>query len=151
MNFCIDTLKLRAGCDKVNDSNDLCEKHYNDFIHFFTIRYNKCCDPFEIHCNKVTKKRKKVNKGKSLKVITYDFAKKHSLIPGARICKDCYTKANKSQSNINISFESESNISPFDESEVSRSRDTLNITLDESLEENEANLSTVDKISGKHT
>ena len=73
MNFCIDTLKLRAGCDKVNDSNDLCEKHYNDFIHFFTIRYNKCCDPFEIHCNKVTKKRKKVNKGKSLKVT--EFAK----------------------------------------------------------------------------
>ena len=70
---------------------------------------------------------------------------------GYRICKDCYTKANKSQLNINISFESESNISPFDESEVSRSRDTLNITLDESLEENEANLSTVDKISGKHT
>ena len=97
----------------------------------------------------MTKKRKRVNKGKSLKVITYDFAKKHSLIPGARICKDCYTKANKYQSNINISFESESNISPFDESEVSRSRDTLNITLDESLEENEANL-TLFKGGGGH-
>ena len=29
LNFCKDTLKLRAGCDKVNDSDALCEKHYN--------------------------------------------------------------------------------------------------------------------------
>ena len=40
LNFCKDTLKLRAGCDQVNDSVALCEKHYNDFINFFTIRYN---------------------------------------------------------------------------------------------------------------
>ena len=62
-----------------------------------------------------------------------------------------FYKSKQISSNINISFQSESNISPFYESKVSRSRDTLNITLDESLEENEANLITVDKIFGKHT
>ena len=78
--FCKDTLKQRAGFDKVGDSDSICDKHYDTLIKFFTKRCRKCCDPFQSHANSQRKKgRKKLSVAKLI-VITPEFAKKHEYI-----------------------------------------------------------------------
>ena len=144
-NFCKEILRQRAGADKVCDLDAICENHYDTFIKFFTKRCRKCCDPFEVHAKTKIKKRKKSSATeKALVVISLKFAKRHGLIPGKKICKRCYQRCFKESKNT---FESD--LLESNESSNEKSGDTLNLTLDESIEEPEVNTSPVDIIFGK--
>ena len=94
--------------------------------------------------------RKKSSANK-LVVITSQIAKSHGLIPGKKICKSCYRRCfNESKNTLqvrDVSFESDHLESI--ESSNEKSGDTLNLTLDESMEEPEVNTSPVDIIFGK--
>ena len=149
-NFCKEILKQRAGINEVCDSDAICEKHYDTFIKFFTFRCKKCCDPFEVHAKSKIKNSRKKSSANALIVISSKFAISHGLITGKKICKNCYQRANESKNTLqdrDVSFESDHLESI--ESSNEKSGDTLNWTLDESIEEPEVNTSPVDNIFGK--
>ena len=147
-NFCKEILKQRAGINEVCDSDAICQKHYDTFIKFFTYRSKKCCDPFEVHSKSKIKKRRKKSSANALILISSDFAISHGLIPGKKICKNCYRRCfNEAKNTLQVrdlSFESD-NLEAI-ESSNEKSGDTLNLTLDE---EPDVNTSPVDTLFGK--
>ncbi len=91
-----------------NESLDLCESHYNQYIRFYTLRRKYCCNT-KAHESKIVK---------GLRVIDDKFARKYGLIPGDKICKTCMTKFKKNYEIPSSSSEEESEKSDIGEVEI---------------------------------
>ena len=80
-----DLFLLRTKNEQLNKCcRYLCNKHYLDFVKFYSLRQKTCSDPYIIH--------KSVVSGDWLVEITLNDATKYpGLIPGRKLCHRCKT------------------------------------------------------------
>lgn len=70
-------------------SGKICKKHKNQYLDYYSAKHTSCCNPFQIHMNKVANR---------LSLIEFNLCKdafEHlsmTLVPGKKLCRACKAK-----------------------------------------------------------
>ncbi|KAH0549584.1 hypothetical protein KQX54_010599 [Cotesia glomerata] len=81
-----DRLLLKLRLNNANNISKICDHHKCDYLNYYSVKFRKCCDPFQIHKKNVCGDLRILSLELCLSILTNLLLK---LIPGDKICKRC--------------------------------------------------------------